>query len=68
MGKNNRFFNSRIALLFPEKWARQTTAKKKDWLRLGFLQALVTADLEAGNRSKAMQRLRVPPLNEQVRL
>lgn len=30
------------------------------------LQNLYTAELEGGNRGKAMQRLRVPPLNEQV--
>ncbi|XP_055346141.1 xenotropic and polytropic retrovirus receptor 1-like [Paramacrobiotus metropolitanus] len=29
-------------------------------------ETVVTKDLEAGNRSKAMQRLRVPPLNEQA--
>lgn len=30
------------------------------------LQSLVTTMLEGGDRQKAMKRLRVPPLNDQV--
>ena len=33
---------------------------------VSFFQACVTSELEGGDRAKAMKRLRVPPLGDQV--
>lgn len=42
-------------------------SKKKKYVCLNF-QDLYISELEDGNRSKAMNRLRVPPLAEELRV